>query len=115
MADAPKTVKVEALEWHTHQGEEHNIGDTYDIDEQLVDSVQAQGKAVRVDRVAVAKEAAKAAEKTTRARAQGKTAVEPMTTDTTAAAAATPARRAAKSTRARSTTRAKGARKAAKR
>lgn len=50
-----KTVTVEALEDHTYNGESYAVGDTYDIDEQLVDSVTFQGKAVRVDRVAHAK------------------------------------------------------------
>lgn len=71
-ADKPKTVKVEALEYHTYDGNEYQIGDTYDIDEALADSVAAQGKAVRVDRAAVAKAATKAAAKST--------PVKPMTT-----------------------------------
>jgi arginine/lysine/ornithine decarboxylase len=60
-AEKPKTVTVEALQWHTYNGKEYNVGDTYDIDEQLVDSVAFQGKAVAVDRVARAKAAAKPA------------------------------------------------------
>ena len=51
----PKTVTVEALEDHTYNGNSYVVGDTYDIDEQLVDSVTFQGKAVRTDRVAHAK------------------------------------------------------------
>jgi hypothetical protein len=61
MADEkPKTVTVEALQLHTYNGKEYQIGDTYEIDEALVDSVTAQGKAVRTDRAAVAKKAAAA-------------------------------------------------------
>ena len=56
---AEKTVTVEALEYHTYDGKEYEVGDTYDIDEQYVESVASQGKAVRVDRVKVAKDAAK--------------------------------------------------------
>lgn len=94
--DTPKTVKVEALQWHTHQGTAYDVGDTYDIDEQLVDSVQFQGKAVRVDRVQHAKAAAKEAERSAKTAAKApkapraaktprKTAVSPMTTTTTRA------------------------------
>lgn len=64
MADKPKTVPVEALQAHTYDGKEYQVGDTYDIDEQYADSVAVQGKAVRTDRDKVAKYAAKAAEKT---------------------------------------------------
>ena len=62
MADAPKTTTVEALQWHTYNGKEYNIGDTYQIDDALVDSVTTQGKAVRTDRVAHAKRQAAAAD-----------------------------------------------------
>jgi hypothetical protein len=101
MADEkPKTVKVESIEWHTYEGKEYPVGATYDIDEQLVDSVQAQGKAVPVDRVSRAKAAEKAGaesqqrqqlgDKQMRASAakagRSKTAVAPMTIDTTAPA-----------------------------
>lgn len=73
MADEkPKTVTVEALQWHTYNGKEYAVGAKYEIDEALADSVAAQGKAVRVDRVAVAKAQDKAAAKSTK--------VEPMTT-----------------------------------
>jgi hypothetical protein len=68
MADEkPQTVTVESLEWHTYNGKEYPVGATYDIDEQLVDSVQRQGKAVRVDRAAHAKQAEKAAAKPAKA------------------------------------------------
>lgn len=70
--EAPETVTVEALEAHTYNGDSYEVGDTYDIDAQLVDSVTFQGKAVRVDRVEVARAAAKAA--------KASKPVEPMTT-----------------------------------
>jgi hypothetical protein len=64
MADEkPKMVKVEALKFHTNAGKAYEIGDTYDIEESAVDNLSHQGMAVRVDRVAVAKQAAKDAEK----------------------------------------------------
>lgn len=91
MADEkPKTVTVEALQDHSYAGQDYVVGDTYDIDEQLVDSVTFQGKAVRVDRAEVAKKARTAA-------AKRSTAVEPMSTSTT-----------------RTATRAKGSRKSRK-
>ena len=68
MADAPKTTTVEALQWHTYNGKEYNIGDTYQIDDALVDSVTTQGKAVRTDRVAHAKRQAKASVEAKRGR-----------------------------------------------
>lgn len=43
-----KTVTVQAVQWHTYNGKAYEIGDTYELDEALVDSVQAQGKAFRV-------------------------------------------------------------------
>jgi hypothetical protein len=55
------------------------VGDTYEIAEDLVDSVTAQGKAARTDRVAYYKEQADASE---RARQERAHPVEPMTTDT---------------------------------
>lgn len=75
--DKPKTVTVEALEAHTAFGKSYDVGDTYDVDEQIVETLRIQGKAVRVDRVAHAKKQAKEAEETVKAR----TAVKPMTTD----------------------------------
>ncbi len=77
---AENTVTVEALEYHTYDGEEYQVGDTYDIDEQYVDSLRVQGKAVRVDRVKVAKKADADAKKTEadRAKAPKGTAVTPM-------------------------------------
>lgn len=68
-SDKPKTVKVEALEDHTYNNESYEVGDTYEIDEALVDSVTFQGKAVRVDRVQVARAQKADAEKATKARA----------------------------------------------
>lgn len=71
--DKPETVEVEALQPHTYNGDSYEVGDTYDIAADLVDSVTAQGKAVRVDRAEVAKAQAKAAEKASKP-------VAPMTT-----------------------------------
>lgn len=68
MADEKKTARVEAIEPHSYNGESYEIGDTYDIDEALVDSVTAQGKAIAVDRKARAARAAAPA-KATRAKA----------------------------------------------
>ena len=76
--EKPKTVTMEALEYHTYNGGEYNVGDTYELAEDLVDSVTLQGKAVRTDRVERAREATKAAEKA--AKQRGSTAVEPMST-----------------------------------
>lgn len=83
------TVKVEALKWHTHAGEEYNVGDTYAVDEQLVDSLAAQGMAVRSDRVEVAKKATAQAAKQAKS---GGTAVAPMTTGSTTGHALAPAK-----------------------
>lgn len=47
-----KLVTVEALKYHTHDGKAYNVGDTYDIEARYVESVAAQGMAVRVDRAA---------------------------------------------------------------
>ena len=63
MAETPKKVKVEALKYHTTAGEEYQIGDTYDVEEAAVENLTTQGMAVRVDRVAHAKAAEKAAAK----------------------------------------------------
>ncbi len=84
MADEkPKMVKVEALQAHTFNGQSYEVGDSYDIDEQYIESVAVQGKAVRVDRVAVAKKANADAKKTEAARAKPAkgTAVKPMSMD----------------------------------
>jgi len=66
--DKPKKVTVEALKSHTHAGEAYEVGDTYDVDEAAVESLQVQGMAIRTDRVAVAKHAAKDAEKDPKAK-----------------------------------------------
>ena len=73
-ADKPKTVKVEALKYHTTAGTAYEVGDTYEVPEAGVDNLVNQGMAVRVDRAAVAKQQAADAKKTR------KTAVEPMST-----------------------------------
>jgi len=57
--DKPKKVTVEAIKFHTHDGEEYQVGDTYDVDEAAVESLQVQGMAIRTDRAAVAKKAEK--------------------------------------------------------
>jgi hypothetical protein len=57
--EKPKKVTVEAIKYHTHAGEEYQVGDTYDVDEDAVASLQAQGMAIRTDRAAVAKKADK--------------------------------------------------------
>jgi len=46
--DTPKTVTVKALQDHTTFGTAYKVGDTYEIDAALVDSVVAQGKAAPV-------------------------------------------------------------------
>lgn len=79
--EKPTQVTVEALKAHTNAGESYDVGDTYDVDEAAVDNLALQGMAARVDRVAVAKEQRRTAEKAEAARRSGKkTAVEPMTT-----------------------------------
>jgi len=71
------TVKVEALKWHTHNGQIHQPGDVYEIDEQFAESVRVQGMAKRVD----ATEPAKAARPTPDRKSSDKPGshpVEPM-------------------------------------
>lgn len=81
MADEkPKKVTVEAIKAHTNAGESYDVGDTYEVDEAAVDSLAIQGMALRADRVEVAKQAAKDAEK---ARKAASHPVEPMTTENT--------------------------------
>jgi hypothetical protein len=72
ITDDPKsdTVEVEALQVHTYNGKEYQVGDTYDIEAQYADSVAAQGKAIRTDRVEKAQADAKASERTSAKRAQ---------------------------------------------
>lgn len=116
MADAPKSYKVEALKAHTYNGKSYNVGDTYDFtpsDNPSGPSVEAQleslantGFAVRSDRREVAQAAAREAEKAAKARASGKTAVAPMTTDSVGVTAKR-ARSVAKAPKAAKTVRAK--------
>ncbi len=96
MADKPKTVKVEAIKPHSYNAVAYEVGDTYDIDEQYVDSVAAQGMAIRVDRVAHAKAEKKAAEESTTAQAKARAAAVPMTTADAPTAAKRSRARAAK-------------------
>ena len=42
-----QTVTVTALEYHTYNGHEYQAGDTYEIPEDLVDTIVAQRKAKR--------------------------------------------------------------------
>lgn len=61
MADAkPVMVKVEAIKLHSTAGQAYDVGDTYEVPEADVDNLATLGMAVRVDRVAHAKAAAKA-------------------------------------------------------
>jgi hypothetical protein len=48
MADTPKTVTVTTLKWHTHGGKAYDVGDTYDVPESEVESLQAQGMAASI-------------------------------------------------------------------
>lgn len=68
-----ESIKLEAIAPHSYNGKAYEVGDTYEfvpIDNpnsgfsvaDQVDSLRLQGHAVRVDRAAVAKAAAKAAE-----------------------------------------------------
>lgn len=43
----PKTVTVESIKWHTHDGKAYPIGTAYEIEAHLLESVIAQGMAVR--------------------------------------------------------------------
>ena len=83
-------VKVESIKYHTTAGKEYPVGATYSVDESAVENLQHLGMAVRVDRAEVAKQQASAAEKTAKARAAGKTAVTPMTTNSARALAKPP-------------------------
>jgi len=62
--EKPKKVTVEAIKWHTNAGETYDVGDTYDVDEDAAASLAIQGMAIRTDREAVAKKAAKDAKDT---------------------------------------------------
>lgn len=62
MADKDEKVKkvtVEAIKWHTNGGESYDVGDTYEVDEDAAASLAINGFAIRTDREAVAKKAAK--------------------------------------------------------
>lgn len=48
-AEKTTRVSVHALQVHTYDGREYQPGDTYDIDEQVAESVEVQGKALRLD------------------------------------------------------------------
>jgi hypothetical protein len=47
MSDEKKTVNVTATAWHTYDGQTYEVGDTYDLPEDLLDTVIAQQKAKR--------------------------------------------------------------------
>lgn len=77
-SEKSQAVKVEAIKAHTYNGKSYDVGDVYDFypstdpagisaDDQVA-SLLNTGFAIRVDRVKVAKEQAKAAEKTVQAR-----------------------------------------------
>ena len=44
----PKTVTVQATQWHTYEGKEYDAGDQDEAPEELVDSLALQNKAMRV-------------------------------------------------------------------
>ena len=52
--------KVTALQFHTYGGKAYNVGDTYDAPDDLVTSLQVQGKASLADPAGAAKASAKA-------------------------------------------------------
>ena len=54
--DTPKKVAVQALQLHTHDGQEYQPGARYQVDAEHVDSLVVQGKAAPVDAAAVAPE-----------------------------------------------------------
>ena len=58
-----ETVEVEALQDHTYNGKAYKVGDTYDIDVALADSLAVQGKAMRADAKAARDKQEKAAAK----------------------------------------------------
>ena len=91
MADKPETVNVQAAQYHTYDGKEYQIGDTYAAPADLVDSLAAQGKAFRTE---APKAAAKATARAAKGGRRSKTAVEPMGTATTKTVQPRRARRA---------------------
>ena len=54
----PMMIQVETLKYHTNAGKEYQVGDTYDVADHAVESLAANGFAVRVDRAAHAKKTA---------------------------------------------------------
>lgn len=71
-APKAKKITVEAIKAHTNAGESYDVGDEYEVDEAAVDSLVAQGFAIRTDRVEVAKKAAKESEKAEKDAPKGK-------------------------------------------
>lgn len=71
-------VRVEATQWHTCHGGAYEVGDQYDTDEQTAASLEAQGKAKRVEAPAAKTKAATVEAEAPVART---TAVTPMTTN----------------------------------
>lgn len=65
----PKTVKMEAIKDGSYDGFPFHVGDTIEVEEQYVESVQALGMAVRADRVDVADKERKAREDAKKATA----------------------------------------------
>ncbi len=49
MSEKPKTVTVEATEYHSHDGKFYDVGDTYELEEGLVENIVGQRKARVVD------------------------------------------------------------------
>ena len=82
-------VKVEALKYHTYNGKAYQVGDTYDFiiaegpglpsADQQVEALQVNGFATRVDRVEVAKKAAKQPAKKSTPKAAKPTVVKEKT------------------------------------
>lgn len=62
MAEGKQMIEVEALKDHSTAGKNYSVGDTYEVPEDAVENLAVQGMAVRTDRVAAAKKAAKPAD-----------------------------------------------------
>jgi hypothetical protein len=58
-----KKITMTALKYHTHAGKEHQAGDTYDVDEDQVANLSAQGMAKPSDEVESEAKDAKASAK----------------------------------------------------
>lgn len=71
MDETPDTVTVEALEAHSYNGVDYQVGDIYDVPVDLLDTLRVQGKAVRADRVQDAKRQEKAAKKSSESKKNG--------------------------------------------